>query len=158
MNGRSTNIVFPTLRKVLFFTVTQIFYSEKRREGEKDIKIHKEESGLFFSCTQFWFSFGIFAGLFKTSQLSSFERLLRRLGHHAAEIPPSVVPGGVSLSKLSVGGVCEYVNSGILSSDVLQWEIFFWKLEQGSKCKAYRFWFCLSESYLFFEIQTFGNG
>lgn len=85
-----------------------------------------------------------------------FERLLmRKLGSHTSEICLWYLV--VSAYQSSLGGVCEYVKSGIFSSDVLQWEIFFWKVEQGSKYKAYHFWFNLSESYLFFEIQTFEN-
>lgn len=68
--------------------------------------------------TQFRFPFWLLVFPKLGSFVALNELLMRRLGGNASQIPP-VVPGSVSLSVLSVGGGCEYVNSGISSSDVL---------------------------------------
>lgn len=100
---------------------------------------------VFFSPVS---SFDFLSGcwFFRTWQLCGYENLLmRRFGPNTLQTLP-VVPGGVSLSLLSVGDGCEYVNSGISSSDFLHWEIFFLEAWTGSKSRPCHSWSYLSDS------------
>lgn len=123
-------------KEVWLFTLIQISFGEKRKNRGKGIHLHKEEESGLFLLYPVLISFLVSNLVF--SKLGNFVAVKDCRWEGWAVIPPRHppgVPGSVSLSELSVGGVCEYVNSGISSSDVLQWEIFFWKLEQGSKCR-----------------------
>lgn len=94
------------------------------KREDKTEKFHKEESGLFSPKPS--------SGFLLVSSLVFSKRgnleLLKGCWWEGWAIPPQRSPlpqlylAVFSLSELSVGDVCEYVNSGIFSSDVLQWE------------------------------------
>lgn len=126
MNGESTRIVFPTSKErgVIVYSNSNFLWWEKEKEEERHTILQRGKWS-FFLLYPVLISFLV--SLLVFSKLGNFVAMKDCWWEGWAVIPqryPPVVPGSVSLSELSVGGVCEYVNSGISSSDVLQWEIF----------------------------------
>lgn len=135
-----------------FYPDLDFLWWEKGKEEKRHKNFTKRKVVfffLFFSLYLVLISFLVFLLVF--SKLGNSVTMKGCWWEGWAVIPqryPPVVPGSVGLSELSEGGVCAHVNSGISSSDVLQWEFFFF-LEQGRKPKPDHSWFYVSELYPF---------
>ena len=143
-------------KEVWLFTLIHIFFFFLRKKRGKGIKIHKGKSGLCFSSYPVLISF-LAAGLSQTWQLCGYERIVdEKVGRECLPDTPSRTWQCQLISAVCGWWlwVCElrylFFRCSVLRN-------FFWKVEQGSKSRPYHCWFCLTESYLFFEIQTFGD-
>ena len=142
-------------KEVWLFTLIHIFFFLKEKEGERHKNSQRKKWSLFLFIPVL-ISF-LAAGLSQTWQLCGYERIVdEKVGRECLPDTPSRTWQCQLISAVCGWWlwVCElrylFFRCSVLRN-------FFWKVEQGSKSRPYHCWFCLTESYLFFEIQTFGD-
>lgn len=91
-------------KEVWLFTLIQISFGEKKKQRGKGTQFHKEESGLFFFCTQFWFRFWYLYWSFPNlATLWLWKTVDERVGlSYLRDIPQSYLAVSVYQSRLWV--------------------------------------------------------